>query len=364
MNFLRKAISLPTIRRQFERRMPLRKLKKDAKRNPGFLQWTLGRLKATIKPEDEEEKKELHPILLDNHTFFRKLDEPLRFIFKLPFIQNFYLLWLQKEDVSLSDSINDKLYFLFLGELVFYGKLGIETFEKLIMINFPEITKFPDFPENLIITHHLMTRNKSFIEESLYQLERGKKVNIEEDEHREVPYPLSTRNYFKYIDLSVRPLFKFEVVQTLFGRWLKLEGVNINDCFEAHYHNLFLEELLYYYDQGEGFIRSIIKNIYTDAQNKKLTEEELNTLYLLVQSFDTILDEAVKRIKESQGDLKEMDRKTFLNHGYDFGMILYYVANKDAFNALMTARGLVIDTASKIWEKKQVKKSEEKKKSD
>lgn len=345
---------MPVVRRQFERRNIAKRI--NGKRNPGFLQWTLGRLKSKIHPENDEAIKEPPLVLVDHQTFFRKLNEPLRFIFKVPFIQNFYILWLQKEDVALADSLNDKLYHTFLGELAFYGKLGIETFEKLIMINYPEITKFPDFPENLIIAHHLMTRNKSFIEESLYQLEREKKVNIEDDEeHVEVPYPLTTRNYFKYIDLSVRPLFKFEVIQTLFGRWLKLEGVSINDCYEAHFHNLFLEELLYYYDQGEGFIRSIIKNIYTDTENNKLTEEELNTLYILVQSFDNILDETVKKIKESQGNLQEMDRKTFLNHGYDFGMILYYVANKDAFNALMTARSLVIETAAQIWEKKHSK---------
>jgi len=361
MNFFRRTIFLPAFRRHFETRLPLKIIKKDIKRNPGFLQWTLGRLKSKIQPKSTEEMKDFHPMIINSHTFFRSLDGHIRFIFKIPFIQNFYILWLHKENVSLKDSLDDNLYYVFLGELVFYGKLGIEAFEKLIMINYPEITKFPDFPENLVIAHHLMARNKSFIEENLYQLEREKKVNIEEEEPSEVPFPLSTRNYYKYIDLNVRPLFKFEVTETLFGRWLKLEGVSITDCYEAHYHNLFLEELLYYYDQGEGFIRSIIKHIYVDAQNKKLTEEELDTIYLLVQSFDKILDEAVKKIKESQGGLQEMDRKSFLNHGYDFGMILYYVANKDAFNALMTARSLVIETAAKIWDKKKIKKSEEKK---
>jgi len=290
--------------------------------------------------------------ILTPRTFFRKLDEPLRFIFKVPFVQDFYTIWLKAEELDLAKSLEEKSYFLFLGEFAFYGKLGIETFEKLILSSYPDIAKMPEYRENVIIFHHLITKNKNHIEESLYQLEREKKDNSE-DEGREAPGPLSTRNYYRYIDLNVRPLFKFEIMQVLFGRWLKLEEVSINDCYEARYHNLFIEELLYYYDQGEGFVRSIVKNIYTTNTKQKLTEEELNNIYILIRTFDAILDETVKKIKDSQGDLKDMDRKAFLNHGYDFGMILYYVANKDAFNALMTARSLVIETASKIWEKKK-----------
>ena len=299
------------------------------------------------------------PEVLTPKTFFRKLDEPLRFIFKVPFVQDFYAMWLKTEEMDLTQSLQEKAYFLFLGELSFYGKLGIETFEKLVLSSYPEVAKLPEYRENVIIFHHLITKNKNHIEESLYQLEKEKKGESEE-EGREAPGPLSTRSYYRYIDLNVRPLFKFEVMQTLFGRWLKLEEVNINDCYEARYHNLFIEELLYYYDQGEGFVRSIVKNIYTRENNEKLSEEELNNIYILIRTFDAILDETVKKIKESQGDLKDMDRKAFLNHGYDFGMILYYVANKDAFNALMTARSLVIETASKIWDKKKKKIGETK----
>ena len=320
---------------------------------------------------DVAEDQECITDAITETNFFKVLDEPLRFVFKVPFMQHFYTHWLDKEKKLLVDSLQQKEYYIFLGELLFYNKLGIETFEKLCITNYPEIMHSPDFRENLIVLNHFLIKMKSHLEENIYQLEREKKTNEEYDdedddededeeggtvrENKPAPFPLSTRTYFKYIDLNVRPLFKFEVFQILFGRWLRFEEIDINECFDAHYHNMFMEELLYYYDQGEGFLRSILKNTYVGRDNEKFTESELNTIFTLVRTFDAILDEAVKKIKEVQGNEGGLDKKQFLNHGYDFGMILYYVATKDAFNALMTARGLVIDTASKIWDKKQKK---------
>lgn len=364
MNFLfRRLVTLPPLRRHAPRKVLSRKAKAEIKRSPGFLDKTLGKLKQTLVPviKDKEEEKQVEKpaeiIKVTNTNFFKRLDEPIRFVFKVPFIQQFYLSWLGKEHIELATSIKDKNFYIFLGELLFYGKLGIETFEKLTMTNYPEVTNLPDYRENLIVLHHLIARNKDHIEESLYTLERDRKQteNLEGSDLEKLTHPLSTRNYYQHIDLSVRPLFKFEVFQKMFGRWLRIEELNIHECYEAHYHNLFMEELLYYYDQGEGFLRSIVKNIYVGPDGEKLSDDELNTFYILVKTFDAILDETVKKIKETQGDVGEMDRKQFLNHGYDFGMILYYVATKDAFNALMTARGLVIETATKIWEKKKGK---------
>lgn len=369
MNFLRKAIIQAPLRRQLTKKrgpaVPLvkRKIKQEVKRSPGFLQQTLEKLKHTVVPISTSPVEEVEKALVINislSSYFKQLDEPLRFIFKVPFIQNFYIVWLRKEDMELSEALKEKFHNIFLWELVFYSKLGIETFEKLIMTNYPEIIALPDSRENLIILHHLVTRNKGHIEESLYQMQRERKEEDESDHDSSVMIPsLSTRTYYKYIDFSVRPLFKFEVVQTIFGRWLKIEDISIHDCYDAHYHNLFMEELLYYHDQGEGFIRSIIKNIYTMPNNEELTpfsEEDLNTIFTLIKTFDAILDDTVKKIKENQGDGTDIDRKQFLNHGYDFGMLLYYVAVKDPLNALMTARGLVIEAASKILDKKEKKK--------
>ena len=67
-----------------------------------------------------------------------------------------------------------------------------------------------------------------------------------------------------------------------------------------------------------------------------------------MSTFYAILEETVKKMKKAQGRKGDLDKTQFLNHGYDFGMILYYVATKDAFNAIMTARGLVIDAASRM----------------
>jgi len=356
MKSFRRVISFEPFRKRTPKMIVLKEQVRTHPKEKGILQKTLQKLKVSISPivsilpiaTSSEPEKPTNLVSRDN--FFKKLDEPLRFVFKVPFVKNFYLLWLKKEGKELNESLENKFYYVFLGELSFYGKLGIETFERLCLINYPEIVNLDEFRENLIILHHLATRNRNHIEETLYNLERTKESDEERDQ---VPCPLSTRNYYKYIDLNVRPLFKFEAMQLVFGRWLKLESLNLPECFEASYHNLFIEELLYYHDQGEGFLKSILKSIYIKDSTDYLCAEDINTIYTLIRTFDTILEETVRRMKESHGEGKEIERKQFLDHGYDFGMILYYVATKDAFSALVTARGLVVDAAAKILDKKR-----------
>ena len=108
------------------------------RRHPGYLNSSLLRLQARVNSVPMvPEEKEYVTDRITNTNFFKVLDEPLRFIFKLPFIQSFYLHWLHKEKKFLIKSLQEKEYYIFLGELLFYNQLGIATFEKALHNKLP-----------------------------------------------------------------------------------------------------------------------------------------------------------------------------------------------------------------------------------
>jgi len=238
------------------------------------------------------------------------------------------------------------MHYLFLAELLLYNEGNRESFYKLCIMNYPELYSVFDIDKLLRLLSYMLTDLKPFI---VSNMDKAKTQNVKEVKREDV----TLENYYKYVDIRIRPFFKSKDVLELFANWLEIEDIEVYECLVEHQHNVFIEELVYYYKKGPVFFRQIIPAVYGKFAQKPDFARSIEKITLLFEAFEKLIDETMKDLKEKFGP--DIDKRQLLNYGMDFGMIILHLARRDPVNALMQAKYFLGNVGEllkpKHWEK-------------
>ena len=277
---------------------------------------------------------EMHPnqiINIDN--YFMNIDDKLRVIFKNPLLKLYYLYWLKQEGYDTNIAHAKNLHYLFLAELALYNEKDTQIFIKLSTTFYPDLNEIPDLDKSMEILSCLLQDQKSYIYSNMDNyIDRGS------NEETKI-FDLTSENYYKHVDIRIRPFFKSKDCLRLFKIWLETEELTVEQCFNEQQHNIFIEELMYYYNKGPQMFKSIIALVYRRFAEDPEFPRAIENISLLFGTFDKLVEETLKDLEVQFGP--KVDKNRLANYGMDFGMILFYILKRDPANAIQHAKNII-----------------------